>query len=333
MTKQAIDAVITWVDGSDPNHQQKLSQYLKSQSTKKTPKVRSTRFSDDGEIEYCVQSILKFAPWIRNIYIVTDQQTPALMVKVNSLKTNTRITVIDHRDIFQGYEEFLPTFNTRTIVNMIWRIPNLSEQFLFFNDDFLLCQPMQPDDFFKSGKVVLRGKWHLSVIKNLEERFSALLNNILGKPVRPKHSTSQRLAARVAGFQFRNFMVRHNPHPFLKSTWSEFFLNEPGLAKKQLRFKLRSAKQYNVDALSAHLNIKKEKACFKDDIPTLIIQPDRMSETEIASSLKKCFDDQKKNFLCIQSLDKASDLKKEMIFQVLDKYVGNPFKITAGLEE
>ena len=34
------------------------------------------RFEQSNEIYYCINSILKFMPWVRNIYLVTDQQTP-----------------------------------------------------------------------------------------------------------------------------------------------------------------------------------------------------------------------------------------------------------------
>ena len=55
-----VDAVITWVDGSDPNHAQKLRQFFDSIEAEAPA---STRFANTGEIEYCAVSILKFAPW------------------------------------------------------------------------------------------------------------------------------------------------------------------------------------------------------------------------------------------------------------------------------
>lgn len=328
MTENAcpIDAVITWVDGADPVHKAKLRRHLKAQTANQTPNVHPTRFSDDGEIEYCVQSILRFAPWVRTIYIVTDEQTPALLSKIHTLATDTTIKVVDHKDIFKGYESYLPTFNTRTIANMIWRIPDLSEQFLFFNDDYFLCTPMQPEDFFQNGQVILRGSWHFSLLKNLEEIISAKINHVRKRPCRPKHSTSQRLAARIAGYLVRYFMVRHNPHPFLKSTWKRFFEDEPRLAEKQLSHPLRSAQQYNVDALSAHLNIRNHKALIKHDIRSVIIQPERMTTEHILKKLKDCFEPNQKSFLCLQSLDNASESKRRGILAILNKHIGNPFQ-------
>ena len=52
--------------------------------------------------------------------------------------------VVDHREVFAGYEQFLPTFSSRAIESMLWRIPDLSERFLYLNDDFMLLRPVTP---------------------------------------------------------------------------------------------------------------------------------------------------------------------------------------------
>ena len=41
----------------------------------------------------------------------------------------------NHKEIFKGYENYLPTFNIRTIETAFHRIRNLSEHFIYFNDD------------------------------------------------------------------------------------------------------------------------------------------------------------------------------------------------------
>ena len=62
-----IDAVITWVDGADPLHRQKLHAFLGTGATIESGAADATRFSDCGEIEYCVASLLRHAPWLRRI--------------------------------------------------------------------------------------------------------------------------------------------------------------------------------------------------------------------------------------------------------------------------
>ena len=156
--KIPIDAVITWVDGNDPLHQRKMSLAVSSEKKKKN---NLSKYKEAGEIYYCVQSIIKFAPFIRNIFIVTDNQVP-LFIK-NKKVHDKRIKVVDHKEIFKGLEEYMPTFNPRCIDALLHRVPGLSERFIYFNDDMFLIKKTQAKDWFTvAGKPVLRGKWSKS---------------------------------------------------------------------------------------------------------------------------------------------------------------------------
>ena len=67
---EKIDAVITWVDGSEPNFKLKLEENLKNK------KIINRQYLQANEIHFCVASIIKFAPFVRKIFIVTDNQKP-----------------------------------------------------------------------------------------------------------------------------------------------------------------------------------------------------------------------------------------------------------------
>ena len=96
-----IDAVITWVDGNDNNHQQKMNKYLDDSKNINSKNFR-TRFDQVNEIEFAVKSIIKFAPYIKNIFIVTDNQTPTFLENYNKQKVDSQptITLVDHKVIF-----------------------------------------------------------------------------------------------------------------------------------------------------------------------------------------------------------------------------------------
>ena len=64
----AIDAVIMWVDGNDPFHKSKMETYLAPTHSVNNKSLR-TRYDQVNEIEFCVKSILKYATFIRNIYM------------------------------------------------------------------------------------------------------------------------------------------------------------------------------------------------------------------------------------------------------------------------
>jgi len=83
-----------------------------------------------------------YAPWIRRIFLVTDQQRP------DWLDSNaSRVTVVDHRDIFAD-NSVLPTFNSRAIGSQLHRIDGLSQRYLVMNDDVLVNRAVTPYDFF-----------------------------------------------------------------------------------------------------------------------------------------------------------------------------------------
>ena len=103
-----IDAVILWVDGSDPKLAEKRNRYLAlEKQTVRHPGALPTRFASSDEIRYCVLSILTFAPFIRNIFIVTDEQDPGLYDEVRARFPDKAgcLKIVDHKEIFRGYEE------------------------------------------------------------------------------------------------------------------------------------------------------------------------------------------------------------------------------------
>ena len=138
-----IDAVISWVDGNDEKHQAKMLPYLEDKSKLQSKKFR-TRFDQVNEIQYTIDSILKYAPFIRYIFVITDNQIPSFLVENSKKEKYNKVFIVDHKVIFAEYEEYLPTFNCRPIETCMHRIPKLAEHFIYFNDDFCLINPTKP---------------------------------------------------------------------------------------------------------------------------------------------------------------------------------------------
>src|SRR5690242_19748159 len=126
-----IDAVVTWVDGNDPAHKAKLEARFGKDVQKHPIGAHPIRFHDSGEIDYCLTSLLKFAPWLRTIFILTDNQVPSIVSALVPTPFADRVRVVDHRQVFCGFEEYLPTFNIRSIMTMLWRMPGLADNFLY----------------------------------------------------------------------------------------------------------------------------------------------------------------------------------------------------------
>ena len=104
--------------------------------------VSTSRFADNEELRYSLRSVEKYAPWIRNIYIVTNGQIPSWLNL-----DHPRIKVVTHEEIFSN-KSHLPTFSSPAIETHIHKIPGLSKQFIYMNDDVFFGDYVWPDDFY-----------------------------------------------------------------------------------------------------------------------------------------------------------------------------------------
>ncbi|WP_353989213.1 stealth family protein [Pediococcus argentinicus] len=137
-----VDIVIPWVDSSDPIWQEKFHKYSNHQ-TEYLQNNKEDRFRDYGTLRFLFRSIDKYADWINNIFLVTDNQVPDWL---NTDRPDVKI--IDHKDIIN--EEFLPTFNSNVIEWNIVNIMGLSDNFILANDDMLFTNRTEEKDFFKN---------------------------------------------------------------------------------------------------------------------------------------------------------------------------------------
>ncbi|MEV7780724.1 stealth conserved region 3 domain-containing protein [Kitasatospora sp. NPDC088351] len=139
-----VDAVITWVDGDDPDWRRRRD------ATRGDHPGRSRGLADDteqryrsrDELRYCLRSIAAYAPWIRQVFLVTDDQVPAWLDA-----TGPGLTVVSHRELFAGTGAG-PVFNSRAIESRLHLVPGLAEHFLYLNDDMFLARPLAPQQFF-----------------------------------------------------------------------------------------------------------------------------------------------------------------------------------------
>ncbi len=306
-----IDAVITWVDGSDPVHRKKMLQAQnKEQVIDGNPLATGqdpTRFLDNEELYYSVLSLRKFAPWIRKIHLVTDNQKPDFFTDDFCKRFN--IELVDHTEIFASYESALPTFNSRTIETALWRIPGLAPYFIYLNDDFVITQPVQKEDFFKGQSVVLRGQWKKITNYN---RIRLILNNLVSRfakkvlgITRSMHLLYQIKGAELAGMQRYYYRTPHTPHPMKRDTLSGFFKNNPEPFTENIQYPFRDTNQFSAISLANHLEIENGTVLLKSADEVMMIN----GETDFFMILKRKIQkirNDKIQFLCIQGLERLS---------------------------
>lgn len=166
--RPAIDLIYLWVDGSDPVWLEKKNRFL-SLKYDDSETHNKGRYANNDELRYALRSVEKHAPWVRNIYIVTDNQQPSWLNTAHP-----KIHLIDHQDIFPP--NTLPSYNSCVIEYFLYKIPGLSEQFLYANDDMFLNADLSPEFFFgKDGCPIVRlkrsylGKFYYT-LKNITRR-------------------------------------------------------------------------------------------------------------------------------------------------------------------
>ncbi|GFZ26171.1 Stealth CR1 domain-containing protein [Lactobacillus corticis] len=142
-----IDFVVTWVDGADPIWLEKKNKYGQAENNvddlhKKMSSDKAYR--DWGTFKFWFRGVEKFAPWVNHVYVVTDNQKPDWLNEDYS-----KVTIIDHSQIIDN--KYLPVFNANAIEPNVYKIPNLSEHFVLFNDDMYLTRSVTPTDFFDNN--------------------------------------------------------------------------------------------------------------------------------------------------------------------------------------
>lgn len=296
--EKVLDVIIAWVDGADPLLKQKRERY-KAGKPVASDATTATRFASDDEIYYNIASIIKYAPFVRHIYIVTDQQRPAFIDEFakQNICSADKIRIVDHKDIFLGYEQFLPTFNTRSIETMIWNIEGLSDYFIYMNDDFFFNQSVTIDDFLDNNKLIVYGHWRKSAGLNAKLNFRKSRFRLFGTPIQPRHTIAQMLSAKVLGMD-KFFEIHHYPHIVDKNTLKSYLLNNPNFLIEQIKYKFRDVAQINPITLMNHLKIQKDEVNLEPDIAINYLK-NESSVTNFITDLE----DVTIKYGCIQSLD------------------------------
>jgi len=298
--QQQIDIVIAWVDGNDLELKKKRHKYLTGEDA--SDAVSDTRFASDNEIYYNIASILKYVPFCRNIFVVTDNQRPEFIDEfaAQGLCAADKIRVVDHREIFRGYEQYLPTFNTRSIETMLWNIDRLSDYFIYLNDDFFFNSTAQVEDFLKDDSLVIYGHWQSSFSLKAKLKYRQFLHNQFGKPIQPKHMIAQMLGADILGFK-KFFEIHHYPHIVDRHALKDYLLAYPQLLETQIKYKFRSVEQLNPISLMNHIKIQKQQAELKPDIKLAYLKNEGSLNSFILAINNIAI-----KYGCIQSLDQLN---------------------------
>ena len=204
-----IDVVYTWVDGADPDWQRRKARALAENPWVGDCSVQAandSRYASRDELRYSLRALHCFAPWVRRVFLVTDDQVPDWLDRAHP-----RLTVVSHREIF-GDTGRLPTFNSQAIESRLHRIPGLAEHFLYLNDDVILGRPVTPDLFFTPGGLT---KFFASAA-----RVDTAPRGPADRPADSAAKNNRRLIQETFGRMLTRKMM-HTPHPSRRGVIAE----------------------------------------------------------------------------------------------------------------
>jgi hypothetical protein len=233
--REPVDLVYTWVDGADPDWQRRKAQYAPADSYNFAANV--ARYTNRDELRYSMRSVAMFANWVRRIYLVTDGQVPDWLDTAHP-----KITVIDHRDIFNE-TSVLPVFNSHAIESQLQHIPDLAEFFLYCNDDIFFGRPVEPELFFHGNGI---SKFFMS-----KQTLDLDLPSTQDLPVMSAAKNNRALVEQEFGVTIRH-KLKHTAHPQLRSVLVEMEKRHPEVFAKVAASRFRDPDDVSIPSALHH---------------------------------------------------------------------------------
>ena len=195
-----VDIVYTWVDADDLEFRKDKARYECEQLFRREA-LHEARFKSRDELRYSLRSICEYAPWVRKVFLVTNGQVPDWLDT-----SHPKIVLVPHSEIVAS--EYLPTFNSHVIESCLHKIPDLSEHYVYFNDDVLLLRAVTPTDFFTETGLAL-GFISSAIIPN------APVSDLDTPSIQAIKNSREMIFGEFGCFFSRKFS--HTFHPQLKS--------------------------------------------------------------------------------------------------------------------
>ena len=320
-----VDVVITWVDGEDSAFKARRSRYLNNGEDLHDDVAGATRYASVGEIYLCLASINRFAPFVHHIYIVTDGQVPPHLdafLQDNFPDGSIPYSIVDHSVIFAGHEHCLPVFNSRAIETLLWRIPGLSERYIYFNDDVMLLSPVTEEDFFSGEATCCYAKPYSTL---LARGLHALKHRQNGhKPMGFKMSLMN--AMRYTG-QRRHFLfLLHTPMALRRSRMEQLFERYPDAIETNISQRFRHPSQFNPQELF-YLTEQSEGRCIVKASHDNVFYFKPHDGQRYTSRKIKELARTRALFACMNSLDQATPKDREDIIRCLARRIGCEFDV------
>lgn len=248
-----IDFVIIWVDGNDPEWRAEKNRYQGLVTNQED--ASDQRYRDWDILQYWFRGVENFCPWVNKVHFVTWGHLPPWL-NVN----NDKLNIVRHQDYIPAC--YLPTFSSHTIELNLHRIMDLSEHFVYFNDDMFVIAPMRETDFFRNGKpcdsaimnvhcynmeemVILTPFRDIGVINHEFNMKDVIKNNPIGW-FNPRYGINViRNMILLACPRFPGMLQQHLPTSFCKTSFQEVWDKYYDILNETCKHKFREITDVN----------------------------------------------------------------------------------------
>ena len=138
-----IDIVIPFYNDSDKEWKEVLHKHMIKEGSADRQVTGEERYRDWENLKYWFRCIEKNCKWVNNVFLVvaSESQVPD-WINRNYYK----LKIVYHKDYIP--KELLPTFNIMTIENYFCNIKELSNNYVYCNDDYFFLNPTRAGMFF-----------------------------------------------------------------------------------------------------------------------------------------------------------------------------------------
>jgi hypothetical protein len=220
-----IDFVLPWVDGNDPRWIESFNMFAPKEENVSLD-ISVERYRNENLLKYWFRGIEQNAKWVHKIFFITNGQIPQWLDI-----TNEKLILIKHEDYIPT--KYLPVFSSHPIEINLHLIKELSEHFVYFNDDMYLINPVNSDYFFLNNlprdfailKPIHPSYFEHIILNNLIE-----INKYYSKNDVIKNNIRKYINIKYGKYLFRScyfsnlksfpgFLNKHMPQAFLKKTF------------------------------------------------------------------------------------------------------------------
>lgn len=201
-----IDIVVTYCNDKDLEWKNQLGYYLKKEGTKDRQATGEERYRDWDCFKYWFRGVEKNCKWVNKIFLIVA--CPSQLPKWLDT-SNPKLRIVYHEEFIP--EILLPTFNASTIELFFNRIKDLSDNYVYCNDDFYFINPIGETKFFINGIPVYNDtvmplmKYDGMLLEGTDATFYKTLNNCMD------------FQLKVSKDKAKGYGISHLPAPHIKS--------------------------------------------------------------------------------------------------------------------